>query len=125
MRFTVKINRKSIKANPNAGEYIREIVSGTVCSDGKGGAYRNCQPVYSMCPEPNFFFEYEPCYVVCDSCKKEFLKEELIDDLNECWDDELELWYFEGSCLTCPFCGKKDCCELEWEKLDESGNVHL
>jgi len=60
-------------------------------------------------PIPKYSYEYENIKVRCASCGKKMYSDELESD---CYDDGY-------SDTICPKCGAWDCCELEYEKIDD------
>ena len=62
----------------------------------------------SHAPEPDFFFEYIPTEVTCDSCGASFDHSELAADS----DDDGNY-----SATICPHCNTWDCTEIEYERL--------
>ncbi len=60
-------------------------------------------------PIPKYDYEYENTKIECFVCKMDIMTDEIISD----YDDDI---YREN---ICPNCNNSDCCELEYEKLDD------
>lgn len=60
-------------------------------------------------PIPKYSFEYEDSEVQCCECGETFKRSELLHD-------EIDDYY---SLSVCPKCGEFDCCELEYEKIND------
>lgn len=71
------------------------------------------QVVHTLTPEPAYFYKYENPTIECEYCKSQFkhieLKSEWFDD------GDYGSHYMKN---ICPVCHEKDCCEIEFEKLD-------
>lgn len=135
----IRIDKGSIRKNPNAGRtvYYREvgppqsyekIIDGDVVIEKYNG--RECirrtkldndvyelsswmpfEIQYSLTPEPDYFFEYLSTDVSCEACGRKFDYSLLEDD----WpNDECRVINI------CPFCKEPNCCEIEYEQLDSS-----
>lgn len=123
-KYLVKIDRNSIKKNPNAGSKDW-LVPGRIETswhiemgeDEKPKVvvtqHRNIQRVYSIFPEPADLFKYIPTQVKCKNCGKKSIHDELESDC--LFDGENEI-YIEN---ICPHCSHPNCCELEYEEMNE------
>jgi hypothetical protein len=69
---------------------------------------------YSHPPEPEFFYNYEAVDITCSSCGATFPSNELQSD--EIYDGETEHYSTE----VCPKCGAFDCCDVEYEKINDA-----
>jgi len=114
--FVVKIDRGSIKKNPDKGKMPGEMISqvpGPLLDDGKGGLYRNLTPVYSLggWSPPTYLYDRLPCEITCSHCGANFSRKELFDE--GMWIEENETWEY----MVCCKCLKPNCCMLEFEEL--------
>jgi hypothetical protein len=67
---------------------------------------------FNHLPVPTYSFEYENTKVTCDNCKEEITIKDL--EYAESPDGE----YISER--VCPRCGTVDCCELEFEKIEDA-----
>ena len=120
MKYTINIDRTSIKKNPNAGNmsYYRYLGPPTVTETFVNGILvsksikQNCETLHSLTPEPEYYYSHDKSAVIeCDLCDARFCVKHLEED----WDDE-------GNCIKniCPVCKGANCCEIEYEKFDKS-----
>ena len=113
MRFVVKIDKDTIKKNPDAGRTVDYCVVGRpVITYHEGGSMGILQPVqilHRMAPSPQFLYQYLPTRVSCEYCSAEFNFDELESDGDE------EGW----SETVCPKCHIWNCCEVEFESLSQ------
>ena len=127
MKFIIKIDKESIKENPNAGSMMHKFASGPpkieetyeVLFDGSRVLknVRKTQPIQTirhLNPEGPYLFDYLPTTIKCDYCGAEFDYKELSADCN-CDSDGEEIWSNE----ICPKCGTWGCCEIEYEKIEK------
>jgi DNA-directed RNA polymerase subunit RPC12/RpoP len=60
-------------------------------------------------PGPKYLYDYKDIWIRCNECKEKFnwrdLKEQEVDD--ETYSDKV-----------CPYCGELECCELEFENIE-------
>lgn len=70
------------------------------------------QPLYSLTPEPAWWFEYVPTRVECAYCGASFPHTELGTDADDAGED------YHCSDTVCPRCGAWDCCQLVYENPD-------
>jgi hypothetical protein len=61
---------------------------------------------------PKWYFEYVPTFVICGECGSMFSHEYLKSDDSDCGDNY-------SSCV-CPVCGEWDCCEVEYEDIQDA-----
>lgn len=61
---------------------------------------------------PKYNFVYEPTFVKCEECNATFSHEYLESDVADCGDNY--------SSQVCPVCGEWDCCEIEYEDIQEA-----
>lgn len=112
-KFLIKIDRNSIKENPDAGQ-TSFFIPGAVYKTATGWA-RHIQQCHQMTPDPNYLFNYEDCEVECTYCKEKFsykdLKSKEAYDFE--YDEDYTLYY------VCPKCNEPDCCDFEYEKIDD------
>jgi hypothetical protein len=120
MKYIIRIDRTTIKKNPNAGNmtYQRSLGPPTITETFVNGilvsktVQQNIETLHSLTPEPAYWYEYQNTSIICDNCYCDFLHTKLIDT----WDDgEYDHFY-----NICPKCSKAECCEIEYEKFDES-----
>lgn len=128
--FFVKIDRNSIKKNPNAGNETT-IIQGPIEFKHRGETItlKQAQELaanggelrveryiteFRYFPEDDYFYEYEKIKVRCNNCSGEFFSNELQSD--EDWDGENEIYSTE----VCPLCGEFDCCVIEYEKIEDA-----
>lgn len=117
MKFVVKIDRASIKENPNAGRSVYRYPSGRprkieTFVDGILAEVRyeqDIQEMYSLTPEGKWLFSYLPTNIRCESCGAEFEHTELLSD--EEWETYTN--------TKCPKCGDWRCCNIEYEKIED------
>jgi len=104
----IKVIKSSIRKNPNAGRTSGFVAGRTVCEDGI--QTRDIQRIHWITPEANYICEYENPDLECSGCHGKFKANELrADSLDfDTWSNRI-----------CPYCGKWDCCEFEFEKLEE------
>ena len=111
MKHLIKIDRASVRENPNAGNttyYVAGMPIKEYDEEGRVVSVKqDVQYLHRLTPESKFFYEYVPTEVKCEECGAQFLYTELKE--SEEWDVFLE--------NVCPKCGTADCCELEFEKL--------
>jgi hypothetical protein len=61
-------------------------------------------------PESKYLYKYLPYDVECDTCYKKF-------DHTELMSDRIDYeWYTNTQC---PYCGRWNCCEIEYEKIED------
>ncbi len=65
-------------------------------------------------PEPPYFYDYENITLKCDSCNREFDSIDIKSE--EVWDGENEFY----SDRVCPYCNSFDCCEIDYETIEEA-----
>ena len=123
MKFLVQIDRETIKKNPDGGSFGPYFVPGQLHNDGNGNKYRDCQAVYSFCPEPHYTAEYLPCEVMCENCLSRFPRNDLKLFEDEYCDEDGDEHYV--SYWECPVCEQDACCTILWEHLDNEGKVYI
>lgn len=65
---------------------------------------------YRHAPEPVYLFKYSPTIIECCNCKKKLFHEQLDEQPTE-----------DSYCDTiCPNCGTWECCQLEYETIQEA-----
>jgi len=109
----IKIDKDSIKENPNAG-CNTYVFPGRTTVEEKDGVIiksKELHRVYSLTREGKLLFSFIPTEIECSECKEKFLHTELESDAMGCGDDEF--W----SDAVCPKCGYFDCCEIEYEDI--------
>jgi hypothetical protein len=99
----IKINRSSIKPNPNAGNSTYYQALGN-------GEY---EILHTISPEGKWLYEYEDTLVTCYHCKAQFSYNDLESDEmsfgdNDMWTDKV-----------CPKCHTWSCCEIEFERIEQ------
>ncbi len=114
MKYIVRIDRSSIKKNPDAGRTMFPM-PGCWMPDGKGGMTRGVNMVYQMQPDPNYLAKNAYCEVTCAFCSSKFSHKDLEEDREYIYPDE-DYYYIDN---ICPKCGQRDCCEIEYEKFDQ------
>ncbi len=108
--IVVEIDRSTIRRNPDAGR--REImVPGRSAVGPDGTISRQMQRIYTIFPDPEFLFKYEPTEVKCSKCGAIFDVSKL-----ESYED-FYTYAPAADARICPECGEYQCCEpVEWEK---------
>lgn len=109
------IDLASIQKNPNAGRksYLVPGKLNTYTKDGITYQERAVTRMYSLTPEPEYLFKYEPMEAKCQFCHTVFSVNDLTDDYN---DDD---------CLIpdiCPVCNAPYCLaeKIQPETLEEA-----
>lgn len=111
--MVIKIDRKSIRLNPDAGRTTYHF-PGKWSDDGKGGRFREIQTVYSMMmPEPAYLYSYEQAIIECNNCHEKFDIKELLTD--SYYDAEGDYY----SDKICPKCNTWECCDIEYEEFSK------
>jgi hypothetical protein len=119
MYYLIEIDKESIKKNPNVGYcgpynvpgiIQKRIIEGRVCEIS-----RTIESVYTISPEPKYFWKYLDCLVTCKYCGYEFSYTKLE---TEDWETEDGEEVFKTE--MCPFCNKAECCEIEYQKIEEA-----
>ena len=75
------------------------------------------QNIHSLIGEPDWHFRYEDTEVKCSRCKHKFSHEDFESDSRDYYDGYDENIEFSDTC--CPNCGKWDCCEIEYEEIND------
>ena len=111
MKYFIEI--ESIKPNPTAGQ-DRYAFPGKTQINKDGSQTREIVEVRSMTPEPSHLVSYKPTDVKCNHCGSVFDYKELKEDCGYDGDgDDYPI------CNICPRCGEPECCELDFENVDE------
>lgn len=66
-------------------------------------------------PEPEYFYEYENIEIKCKVCKNKFTLYELESDCIISEDGDKIC-----SDTVCPICGSFNCCDIEYEKIEDA-----
>ena len=114
MKYLIKIDKKTIQINPNAGQ-DSYIIPGMIYQDENGDTHREYERIRSLTREPKFIFKYENTQVACKYCGKSFSYKDLKEDEVEC---ECCGNHYEASNV-CPYCNEPDCCEIKFENINE------
>ena len=109
MKIKIKIEKSSIKRNENAGQTTFLVPGRCVLEDGI--VTRPVQLIRSLNPIPNFSADYIPTEIECRECHSKFFYTELEED---------ELADGTYSDTICPKCGEWYCCDIEFEKFNDS-----
>ena len=113
MIYQVKIDKKSIKENPWAGQDHFQVVTGPPNIEYKDGNVVSItqpyQTYYTLGPQPKFTYNYLPTLVKCCFCNEEFDYTKL--EVEDYGDD------YGWSETVCPKCHCVNCCEIEFETL--------
>ena len=83
-------------------------------SDNRIVGHQEYEEFRNMSPAPKWLYSYIPTQVKCDKCGAEFPDIELESD--SC--DDAEGNYTPINNI-CPKCGKYDCCEIEYERIED------
>lgn len=136
--IVIKIDKNSIKKNPNAGNTsyilpsgplqrhkevintknyikIKEDEEWMLVSESEEVSVSHSQPqqvIHSLTPEGKYNFSYEDTKVRCKDCDKEF-SYKLLDSSYE-YDS-----FYEN---ICPYCNLPNCCEYRFETIEEALN---
>ena len=110
MKFLIKIDRSSIKENPDAGRTSLWVHGKTIHNED-GSVFKEMQQIHFMQPEPEYLYSYIDTQVQCQYCNAEFSWKDLETDEETTDDDETFLDFI------CPKCKRSDCCEIEREQL--------
>jgi len=80
--------------------------------------HQNYNDVFWETPNPEYLYKYRKIKVKCNECKETFYNTELeygeIDECSCCGNG------YSYSNTKCPKCGEWDCCELEYEKIEDA-----
>lgn len=114
MKFLVKIDRATIKENPNAGRRTSLWVAGKTTRNEDGSWHRDVRQIHLMQPVPRYSYSYVDTQVQCKFCDATFDWQELNDDI--VYDDEGGETFLDN---ICPKCGESYCCDVEMEKLED------
>jgi len=112
-KYLIKIDRKTIKKNPNAGSTVTlvpGIVDHYIDDNGNEVWERPVQRIYHEA-ERSYLYKYKNNIVQCNECKKRFGVNKLESD-SYGYDDIY-------SDTICPYCGMWNCCEIEYEQFDK------
>ncbi len=115
MKYTIKIDRNSIKKNPNAGFRGPYYVPGKTDCNADGSVSRNITPVYMINGEPEYSYDLIYPDITCQHCGSVSSYNELEDE--EYVDDD------DDYCIStniCPKCKTSDCCQIEFETLKDA-----
>lgn len=139
----IKINRKSIKKNPNAGnttyhmplgptEYHKTVINTKQYVSNNGIDYllvadntetklslsQPVQTIHTLSPEPDWLYKYEDPEVECKECGNKFKHSELKDESHEYIDEDgFDNW---GEIKNvCPICDTQECCDVKFEKIED------
>jgi len=106
MKVIVKIDRKSLRRNPDYGKFFPgnkpvEMAAGpiSVSPDGKS-ASRVVTPIYEM-PHWKYLFKYAEDPITCSNCHGVFMPSEIKTKDSEEWDEDTESYF---PIEVCPFC---------------------
>jgi len=111
MKYTIKIDPKSVKKNKNGGQDTF-IVPGRSYQNNEGALTRSISMVRTLTPIPNYSFRYIQTIVSCKSCQASFPHTDL---------EEQEIEYDNSySGAVCPHCGAWECCSFDFETLDQN-----
>ncbi len=107
----IKIDRATIRENPNAGNTVYYVPGKPEISEDGSTRTMNIQTLYSLTPEPKWLYKYTPTVIECKNCKKFIIHTEL----------ESDSFDYDGgySNRVCPECGEWDCCDIEFEKITD------
>ena len=114
MKYIIKIDRETIKKNPNAERTVFHYPLRPSYEYNEDGTVKNIrqeyQTLYSLTPDPEFLYEYILTLVKCEYCNEEFYHNEL---QSEDWGD------YGYSDTVCPKCNVSNCCEIQFESIKE------
>lgn len=105
----IKIDRSSIRRNHEFDQWssgVRQFVRG----QHEGEMIETT----TMSPPPEWFYKFIPAKVTCRDCGAEFMDTELKSD----WAVDGDGDDYEINRI-CPKCGESDCCELEFERIED------
>jgi len=98
------IDLKTLRRNPDAGRSEFLVAGQTyVPHDRPNTIVREFQRVYTMAPEPEWLYEFEPLDIICVYCGQESPIESLKEDYTCVDEDE----YIISD--ICPKCGDSNC----------------
>lgn len=145
----IKINRNSIRKNPNVGntkyyipghkqEYKTVVETKQyvkfgdkewkLISHDTKETQRIEQPVqvlHSLSPEPEWLYSYEDSEIECNACGNKSKYSELQEkEIDGYWDNENPDQYYYPRTIEriCPICDSEECCEIEFEKIEDVVN---
>ncbi|MBE3120339.1 MAG: hypothetical protein IMZ50_16500 [Candidatus Atribacteria bacterium] len=115
--MSIVVRIVSVRDNPHTGAY-RTCAPGIThfeCGvNGEISMHRDVIDVTAM-PGPQYLVEYDSTTpVVCDTCGATFTECDLKSDECVGWDGD-ERW----SNHVCPECGEWDCCDIEYETIEQ------
>lgn len=142
-KYLIPIDRTTVRKNPRAGRSDYTITLGPprwsktvvetksyvrhdeksdwmlVASDTKENisVSQPTQTLWSLSPEGQWLYEYEPVKVKCGNCRAEFLNTELKEDYNDSVDVDSYVDAYVSN--VCPKCNAWECCQLEYEKIED------
>lgn len=107
-RILIKIDRNSIKLNPNFGQTTYQVPGQTASLS------RPVQLIRTINPEPKYLFSHETTIIECQYCHEKFPHIELQSESYTDCDGE-------SICNTvCPKCKKHHCCKtLQFEQIED------
>lgn len=145
----IKINRNSVRKNPNAGntiyyipgqkqEYKTVVETKQYVKFGNKGwqlishdtqeTQRTEQPVqtvHTLSPAPQWLYSYEDPEVECNACGNKSKYSELKEkEIPGYYDDEVQDHYHYSTTIEriCPICDSEECCKIELEKIEDVVN---
>lgn len=115
MMTLIPIDRDTIRRNPLRGQRSFLVPGRVQCEavvDANSGKFhvtkrRDVQRIFTTEPQPEWLYEYLPTEVECNYCGATFDHSELQSDSCD---------YSER---ICPECGSWDCCDIEFESIDD------
>src|SRR5437879_2237461 len=113
MKYLVKIDLHTLVRNQNVGDTETLISLGTI--DAEDGS--PMQMVYRTVkhpPVPEFSFGYQDTIIKCSECDKSSEIADLEYDSKYEGKDKVA-----SSETICPHCGAWDCCQLEYQQVDD------
>jgi hypothetical protein len=110
----ILIDRSTIRRNPNAGQTSIRIPGKSYMKNGI--TFQPFQTIQSLCPDPDYLFEYIPKDVQCSSCGATFDYSLLESDCICSWEIDIDDYAYSDT--VCPKCKAWNCCEIEFEEFD-------
>ena len=106
--YIVKVDRDSVKRNPEAGSQGPYFVRGS----------SGYQQMWTLSRQPTWLFKYSDCQVTCGECGETFSYKDLTSEDVEEYCDACGMWSEYTRSNICPKCGELECVELDYEDID-------
>jgi hypothetical protein len=108
-RFIGQVSSELIEKLKTWGNNVRTF---------KMSASRNILAIPHL-PEPSYFYNYLNTKVKCETCGKAFMSDKFLYADNMDNDEERNCGFSDK---VCPYCGKWNCCDIEYESIENALN---